>query len=104
MPGLLAPREDIEITLADQRPPCKPPDSPHCYASNFKVPKSHREAMRGEHAYFWEDSTGREFHGLLDAGTSESVEQPVDNFIHVKWVFDWKTDGYGWPPKLRRDF
>ena len=64
----LATREDIGATLGDQRPPYKPPDLPHSYASDLKVPRSHREAMRSEHAHLREDSMGREFYGLLDAG------------------------------------
>ena len=69
MAAMLATREDIEATLGDQRPPHKPPDLPHCYASGLKVPRSNKEAMRSEHAHLWKDSAGREFYGLLDAGT-----------------------------------
>ena len=70
---VLANREGIDTTLGGQRPPYKPPDLPHCYASDLKVPRSHKEAMRSEHAHLWEDSTARELYGLLDAGTFESV-------------------------------
>ena len=70
---VLANREGIDPTLGGQRPPYKPPDLPHCYASDLKVPRSHKEAMRSEHAHLWEDSTARELYGLLDAGTFESV-------------------------------
>ena len=65
----LVTREDIDNTLKDQLPPYKPPDLPQCYASDLKVPRSHKEAMRSEYAHLWEDSSGREFYGLLDAGT-----------------------------------
>ena len=44
----LATREDIDNTLRDQRPPYKSPDSPQCYASDLKVPRSHKEVMRSE--------------------------------------------------------
>lgn len=71
--AMLATREELDAALDDQRPPHKPPDLPHCHASDLKVPGSHREAMRSEHAHLWEDSTGREFYGLLDAGTFEPV-------------------------------
>ena len=71
--AMLATREDIDAALDDQRPPYKPPDLPQCYASDLKVPGSHREAMRSEYAHLWVDSTGREFYGLLDAGTFEPV-------------------------------
>ena len=73
MAAMLATREDIDSTLGDQRPPYKPPDLPHCYASDLKVPKNHKEAMRSEHAHLWKDSVGREFYGLLDAGTFEPI-------------------------------
>ena len=73
MAAMLATREDLDATLDDQRPPYKPPDLPHCYASDLKVPKSHGEAMRSEHAHLWKDSAGREFYGLLEAGTFEPV-------------------------------
>lgn len=43
---LLPNREDIDISLGDQRPHYKPPDVPHCYAVDFKAPRSHKEAMR----------------------------------------------------------
>ena len=71
--AMLATREDIDATLNDQRPPHRPPDLPHCYASDLKVPKSHKEAIRSKHAHLWRDSTGREFYGLLDAGTFEPI-------------------------------
>ena len=71
MAAMLATREDIEVTLGDQRPPYKPPDLPQCYDSDLKVPRSHKEAMRSEHTHLWMDSAGREFYGLLDARTFE---------------------------------
>ena len=43
--AMLATREDIDATLDDQRPAQRPPDLPHCYASDLKVPKIHKEAM-----------------------------------------------------------
>ena len=36
---------DIDVTMDDQRPTHRPPDFPHCYASDLKVPTSHKEAM-----------------------------------------------------------
>ena len=73
MTALLATREDIDATLDDQRPPYKPSDLLHCYASDLKVPRSHKEAMRSEQVHLWKDSAGWEFYGLLDAGTFEPV-------------------------------
>ena len=70
---MLATREDIDAAVADQRPPYKPLDLPHCFASGLKVRRSHREAMSSEHAHLWEDSTGRDVYGLLGAGTFEPV-------------------------------
>ena len=55
----LATREDIDNTLGDQRPLYKPPNLPQCYASDLKVPRSHKEDMRSEYAHLWEDSSGR---------------------------------------------
>ena len=51
----------------------KPPDFPHRFASDLKVPRSHKKAMRSEHAHLWKYSAGREFYGLLDAGTFAPV-------------------------------
>ena len=73
MAAMLATREDIEATLNDQRPPYKPPDLPQCYVRDLKVPRKHMEAMRSEHAHRWKDSSGREFYGLLEAGTFEPM-------------------------------
>ena len=70
---MLVTREDIDATLDDQRPANRPPDLPHCYASDLKVPKIHKELMPSEHAHLCGDSTGREFYGLLDAGTFEPI-------------------------------
>ncbi|CAB1114006.1 unnamed protein product [Ectocarpus sp. CCAP 1310/34] len=49
----------------------------------------------------WDDAVGREFFGLLDAGTFSPVEQPVENAINAKWVFNCKADEYGWPTKFK---
>ena len=73
MAAMLATREDIEATLNDQRLPYKPPDLPQCFARDLRVPRNHTEAMRSEHAHLWKDSSGREFYGLLEAGTFEPV-------------------------------
>ena len=71
--AILATHEEIDSALGDQRPPHKPPDLPHCYASDLKFSGSHREAIRSEHAHLWEDSTGWELYGSLDAGTFAPV-------------------------------
>lgn len=55
-------REDIDITLSDQRPPYKPQDLPHCDASDFKVPQRRNEAMAMEHAHRSEGSTARQLY------------------------------------------
>ena len=57
--------------------------------------------MRSEHGHLWKDSAGREFYGLLDAGTFEPVWQPVGNYINAMWVFEWKADECGWPTKTK---
>ena len=71
--AMLATRGDIDAALDDERPPHKPPDLPQCYASDLRVPRSYQEATRSEHANLWKDATGREFYGLLDAGTFEPI-------------------------------
>ena len=63
----LATRRDIDTTLGDQRPPYKPPNFPYCYASDLKVPRYHKEAMRLKHAHLGGDLTEREFFGSLNA-------------------------------------
>ena len=42
MTAMLAYREDIDANTDDQLPALKPPDEPHCSASDFNVPGSHR--------------------------------------------------------------
>ena len=92
-----ASREGVDITLGDRQPPYNPPDLPHC-ASDPKVPRGHKDAMRSEYAHLREDPTGREFYRLLDAETFELVQQPA---INAMWVFDWEADEYGWPTKTK---
>ena len=99
MAALLATREDIDATLDGQRPPYKPPGSPHCYASDLKVPRSHKEAVRTEHAHLWKDLAGGGFTDCWMRGLLEQVYQPVGNYINAMWVGDWKADEYGWPTK-----
>ncbi|CAB1115707.1 unnamed protein product [Ectocarpus sp. CCAP 1310/34] len=70
-----ATREDVDAALRAERPPDKMPDLPHCLASDLRVPKTFKEAMRSQH--LWDDAVGREFFGLLDA------------------------DEYGWPTKFK---
>ena len=51
MAVMLATREDIEVTLGDQRPPYNPRDLPHSYVSDLNGPRSLKKAMRSEHAH-----------------------------------------------------
>ncbi|CAB1112201.1 unnamed protein product [Ectocarpus sp. CCAP 1310/34] len=71
--AMFATREDVEATLRAKRPPDKTPDLPHCLASDLRVPKTFKEAMRSQHSELWDDAVGREFFGLLDAGTFSPV-------------------------------
>ena len=64
----LSTREGIDTTLRDQRPPFKPLDWPQCYASDLKVPRSHKEAMRSGYVHLWEDSAGRDFLRIAGCG------------------------------------
>lgn len=54
--AMLAGRDDMYLTLRNERPTAKRPDVPHCYARNHGVPKRFREAMIAEHAGLWEGS------------------------------------------------
>lgn len=73
MPAMLATREDIDATLHDQRPPCKPLDLPQCYARDLKVPRTHEggHAVRARTPV--EGFSRREFYGLLEAGTFRPI-------------------------------
>ena len=68
-----ATREDVDAALRAERPPDKMPDLPHCMASDLREPKTFNEAMRSPHSELWDDAVGREFFGLLDAGTFSPV-------------------------------
>ena len=99
MSAMFADREDIDASMDDQLPALKPPDKPHFYTSDLKVPGSHSEATRSEYASILKDSAGREVRRLLDAGTFRPVLQPVENFINARWVYNQKAGEYGWPTK-----
>ncbi|CAB1098628.1 unnamed protein product [Ectocarpus sp. CCAP 1310/34] len=71
--SMFATREDVDAALRAERPPDKMPDLPHCLASDLRVPKTLKEAMRSQHSELWDDAVGREFFGLLDAGTFSPV-------------------------------
>lgn len=62
---MLATRRDINTTLGDRCLPRDPLD--------LGVPRSCQVAMRTEHARFWENSTAREFYGLLNTGVFEPI-------------------------------
>ncbi|CAB1101905.1 unnamed protein product [Ectocarpus sp. CCAP 1310/34] len=70
---MFATREDVDAALRAERPPDKMPDLPHCLASDLRVPKIFKEAMRSKHSELWDDAVGREFFGLSDAGTLSPV-------------------------------
>ena len=59
--AMLATRENIDATMGDQRLSHDPVDLLQCYASDLRVPRNYKEAMRSE---------GKK---LLDAGTVEPV-------------------------------
>ena len=83
MAAMLATREEIDTTLGVQRPPYKLPDLPHCYASDLKAPRSYKDAMRSEHARLCKGLAGRQFYGLLYAGTFEPAYQTVESYINA---------------------
>ena len=82
--AMLARREDIDNAMNDQRPPDKQHDLPQCYASDLKVPRSYKEAVRSEYSHPWTDARAT---GLIDAGTFEEVYQLPQNYIRAMWVF-----------------
>ena len=71
--AMMAIRGGIDVIMDDQRRPHNPPDLPQRYESDLKGEGNYHEAMRSEHAYLRNVSMGREFDGLLDAGTVEPV-------------------------------
>lgn len=53
--AVFAAREDIDTAGGDQHPPYKPPNLLHCYVSDPKLPRIHKETMWSEHAHLWKD-------------------------------------------------
>ncbi|CAB1106216.1 unnamed protein product [Ectocarpus sp. CCAP 1310/34] len=70
---MFATREVVDAALRAERPPDKMPDLPHCLASDLRVPKTLKEAMRSQHPELWDAAVGRDFFGLLDVGTFSPV-------------------------------
>ncbi|CAB1098607.1 unnamed protein product [Ectocarpus sp. CCAP 1310/34] len=70
---MFATREDVDAALRAERPPDKMADLPHCLASDLRVPKTFKKAMRSQHSELWDDAVDRELFGLLDAGTFSPV-------------------------------
>ncbi|CAN0433081.1 unnamed protein product [Ascophyllum nodosum] len=77
------------------------PDLPTARVSDLHTPTSVSEAEASPHAEIWPQSTNREFHGLLQAGTFAPVKHPVENVIDAKSVPTWKTDEQGWVVKAK---
>ena len=75
---------------------------PQCYASDLRVPRSYQEALRTNHAHLWEDSTARDFYGLPDAGTFESIWQPVDKLSTPCGFLTERLMSTVGPPRLKR--
>ena len=71
--AMLASREDIDNAMNDHRPPDKRPDPPHCYASDLKVPRFYKEAVRSKYSHLWMDQKAGEATGLVDGGTFQEV-------------------------------
>ncbi|CAB1100038.1 unnamed protein product [Ectocarpus sp. CCAP 1310/34] len=63
---MFATREDVDAALRAERPPDKMPDLPHCLASDLRVPKTFKEAMRYQHSELWNDAVDREFFDGFD--------------------------------------
>ena len=64
----LARTEEIESALDDEQPPEERPEIPQCFATDFRVPKTYRDAMRSDYAHLWQDAVQREFFGILKSG------------------------------------
>lgn len=69
----LAWRDDINETIREPQPPEKSPVLSHGQASDLHMPRSYAEARGSENANLWSDSMGRDFYGLLGAGTSHET-------------------------------
>ena len=97
----LATRDDIEAAKDEERPPHDPPELPQCSAKELTVSKSYAQAMTSEYGGLWKDSMDREWWGIFNAGIVDAAElQSVENYIHAKWVYNWKADEFGWPTKM----
>ena len=88
VPATFVAGEDIDAKMDDQLAALKPPDQPHCYARGLMIPASYSEAMRSEYVRISKNLARREVRGLMDAGTSKPVLQPVENFTNSRWVYN----------------
>ena len=52
----LATREDIDAALSEMETPLQRPDMPLCHASDLSVPKTFREAMKGDFVEHYHDA------------------------------------------------
>ena len=74
--SMLAAREDIGRSIADQSPPHIPaPELPSCPASELVTPDSYAQACMDVHADLWLKSMASEYGGLISVGTFAAVNE-----------------------------
>ncbi|POM59370.1 Integrase catalytic core protein [Phytophthora palmivora] len=74
-------------------------------ASDIKIPKNYRQAMRSKQAKFWREAMDAEMAALKDKGVLRQIprsELPSgQQTIKTMWVFDVKTDHLGYIVRYR---
>jgi hypothetical protein len=71
-------------------------------AYKLTIPKSVKEAMKGEYAKFWQDAIDVEMSAHEKSGTWKILEDiPEGKYIQSKFVFDLKTDEEGYVVRFK---
>ena len=97
----IATREAFDEAFREHELPPPDADFPTAPVSDVPTPSIVAEADSSEHAAVWRNSTTREFRGLLQANTFGPAQQPIGNVIDAKWLFNWKSDEFGWVSKAK---
>jgi hypothetical protein len=74
-------------------------------ASDVKMPRSHREAMRSKHAEYWARAEIEEMDALYAKQVLEEIARkdvpPGAKPIRTMWVWDLKTDQFGYVTRFK---
>ena len=97
----IATREAFDEAFHEHELPPPDADLPTAPASDVPTPSTVAEADSLEHAAIRRNSRTREFRGLLQAHTFGPAWQPIGNVIDAKWLFNWKSDEFGWVSKAK---